>query len=78
MADAAVCTCLAPYVGDGKQCSFDSTCADSHCDANARCFTKCTCPPNVSACKNDGTPGSATQCIPGTYCQTTTGVCNLG
>jgi hypothetical protein len=60
-------------------CANGVSCGQFLCDANAHCLTKCTCPAGVTgACKNDGTPGSAVQCIPGTYCATSTGFCNLG
>src|SRR5205823_537674 len=36
----------------GGVCAMGVSCNEFLCDANARCFTKCTCPPNVSACKN--------------------------
>ena len=62
----------------GGICGIGASCGQFQCDANAKCLTKCTCASGASACKNDGTPGSAEACLPGTYCSSATGHCNLG
>lgn len=38
------CSCIAPYVGDGKTCKMDDSCQSRHCDVHASCTASgCQC-----------------------------------
>lgn len=56
--DRALCTCLAPYTGNGLNCTFDDACAGHDCDQNARCLGG---GPNPCVC-SDGFMGDGTTC----------------
>ncbi len=73
---------LAPDCSSGT-CTDSVNCNQYACDANHRCYTTCHCPAGVTgACMNNGTPDSAPECLPGTYCGVNAAsnqrVCNLG
>lgn len=58
VSDRALCTCLAPYIGNGLTCQLDETCASHRCDQNARCLGG---GPNPCVC-SDGFEGDGLTC----------------
>jgi hypothetical protein len=83
VAGAPLCQCTPPYVGDGKTCSFDDTCAALGCDPSAECAMvsserQCRCRSGYTgdgkSCKNiDECAASASPCDASATCTDTPG-----
>ncbi|MDB4985356.1 MAG: hypothetical protein JWN04_534 [Myxococcaceae bacterium] len=72
MNGTAKCTCNPAYVGDGTNCTFDSSCSQLSCDANASCAPSGT----TRSCKcNAGYQGDGITCTNIIECNLSSSLC---